>query len=134
MDLIMKSIRSLFKISFYLITIGGLLYYLYLTDLLKWIIAGSAILYLIFYFGIATIAIFSVTLSELGSMMRGLSQSSPLLAILLLVPTVFLLWLVLLLFWPLFIIPDRSLVRNPEKYDAIHKFEHAYFLKYSKKT
>ena len=130
----MKSIRSLFKIGFYLITIGGLLYYLYLIDLLKWIIAGSSILYLIFYFGIATIAIFSVSISELGSIMKGLSQTSPLLALLLLVPTIFLLWLVLLLFWPLFIIPDRSLVRNPEKYDAIYRFESAYYSKYSKKT
>ena len=122
------------KVSFYLLTIGGLLYYLYITDLLKWIIAGSSILYLIFYFGIATIAIFTVSISEIGSIMRGLSQSSPLLAILLLVPTIFLLWLVLLLFWPLFIIPDSSFVRNPEKYDAIKRFETQYFLKYSKKT
>ena len=104
------------KVSFYLLTIGGLLYYLYITDLLKWIIAGSSILYLIFYFGIATIAIFTVSISEIGSIMRGLSQSSPLLAILLLVPTIFLLWLVLLLFWPLFIIPDSSFVRNPETF------------------
>ncbi len=130
----MKINQKFLKVSFYLLTLGGLLYYLYVVDLLKWIIAGFSILYLTFYFGIATIAVFAVSLSEIGTIMKGLSQSSPLLAIILLVPTILLLWFVLLLFWPLFIIPDSSLVRNPEKYDAIYRFETAYFLKYSKKT
>ncbi len=123
---------KLFKVGFYLLAIGGLLYYLYISGLLKWIIAGTSILYLLFYFGIATIAIFSVSMSELGGLMRGLSQSSPLLALIFIVPMMLLLWLVLLLFWPLFIIPDSSLVRNPEKYDAIDRFENQVRSKYSK--
>ena len=128
----MKINSKILKLCFYLCAIGGLLYYLIVADLLKWIIAGSSILYLIFYFGIATIAIFVVSMSEVGTLMKGLSRTSPLLAIVLLVPTIFLLWLVLLLFWPIFIIPDSSLIRNPEKYDAIQKFENQVRTKYSK--
>lgn len=121
--------KKILKIGFYLLTLGGILYYLVIADLLKWIIAGSSILYLIFYFGIATLAIFSVSISELGSLMKGLP---PFLGLVLLVPMMLLLWFVLLLFWPLFIIPDSSLVRKPEKYDAIHRFENQVRTKYSK--
>jgi hypothetical protein len=120
------------KITIYLIILGGLLYYLYTNDLLKWIVAVISVLYLIFYFGIATLAIFSITISELGSIMTELSRVSPLLSIILLIPMIFLLWLVLLVFWPLFVIPDESLVRNPEKYDAIHSFETKVRAKYYK--
>ena len=103
-----------------------------MADLLKWIIAGASILYLLFYFSIATIAVFTVTLSEIGQLMSGMSQKSPLLAIAFLVPVILLLWFVLLLFWPLFVIPDRSFVKNPEKYDAITSFENAVRAKYYK--
>ena len=128
----MKINDRFLKIIFYVATIGGILVYLVMSDLLKWIIAGAAILYLIFYFSIATIAIFSVTITEMGGLMNSLSQKSPLLAILLLVPVIIMLWFVLLLFWPLFVIPDRSFVRNPEKYEAINDFEAKVRAKYFK--
>ena len=128
----MKINSKILKLCFYLSAIGGLLYYLIIADLLKWLIAGASILYLLFYFGIATIAIFTVSITEVGLLMKNFSRTSPLLAIALLVPTIFLLWFVMLLFWPLFIIPDSSLIRNPEKYDAIQKFENQVQTKYSK--
>lgn len=128
----MKITKRLVKTIFYLTALIFLLIYLIMSDLLKWIIAGASILYLIFYFGIATIAIFTVSISEIGPMFASLSQKSLLLSIVLIVPTLLLLWLAFLLFWPLFIIPDSSFVRKPEKYDAIANFEEMVRTKYSK--
>lgn len=121
---------KLLRLIFYLTTLGALFFYLFVNDLLKWIIAGASVLYLIFYFGIATIAIFTVSLNELGSLMNSMSRTSPLLAILLVAPMVLILWFVMLLFWPLFGVPDSSFVKNPEKYDAIRDFENAVRSKY----
>ena len=128
----MKLTNNLPKLLFYIITLGGLLIYFILADILKWIIAGASILYLIFYFSIATIAVFSVTLSELGPVLSSMSQKSPLLSLVVTVPIILLLWIVLLLFWPLFVIPESSFIRKPEKYEAIAEFEAAVRTKYSK--
>ena len=119
----MRISNRLIKTIFYITALGGILFYLIQSNLLIWIIAGVSIIYLVFYFGIATIAVFAVSLAEIGTMYNSLSQKSPLLALVVISPFIFLFWLVLLLFWPLFIIPDRSFVRKPEKYDAIANFE-----------
>lgn len=126
----MKFSPKLLKVIFYLLTLGGLIFYLILNDLLKWVIAGISVLYLMFYFLIATIAIFSISLNELGSLTNSISRKSPLMAVVLMVPTILMLWFVLLLFWPLFVIPNSSFVRNPAKYDAITNFEREVKLKY----
>lgn len=126
----MKLNGKLLRLIFYLVTLGSLFFYLLANDLLKWIIAGASIIYLIFYFGIATIAIFSVSFNELGSLMNSMSRTSPLLAIIFIAPMILILWFTMLIFWPLFVIPDSSFVKNPEKYDAIRDFENAVRIKY----
>jgi len=119
------------KLILYLIVLIGLIYYLVEKDILKWIIAVLSVLYLVFYFSIGSISVFIATLSEMGSLVGSLSRTSPILVALLLGPMILILWLVMLFFWPLFIIPNEHFVRNKQKYDAIYNFENKIKSKYN---
>lgn len=87
------------------------------------VIAVLSVAYLLFYFGIGTLAVFMVSLEELGPLVQETNASSPLLTVVVLGPLLLVLWVMMLAIWPVFMIPDRNLVRNPDKYDAIEKYE-----------
>ena len=86
--------------------------------------------YLIIYFLIGTVLIFSSAIDFNGKINLQNAYNGPLYFIIVYALTVFLFWIFLLMFWPIFLIPDRDLRRN--KYPSIEKFEKHLRQKYRK--
>ena len=120
--------KSLFKAFFFLSAFSILLYYLHLLDLLIPAIAIFSILYLIIYGTIGTLMVFSA-ISEVMSANDLNISNNFLLSIIFYVLIVFVLWLVILAFWPLFAIPDSALSKK-KKYNSIENFEEKLKQKY----
>ncbi|OLS22867.1 MAG: hypothetical protein HeimC3_28100 [Candidatus Heimdallarchaeota archaeon LC_3] len=120
--------KSLFKVLFILSAFLILLYYLYLLDLLIQAIAIFSILYLIIYGSIGTLMVFSAISEVMGSNDLNINNNF-LFSIIFYIVIVFVLWLVILAFWPLFAIPDSALSKK-KKYNSIENFEEKLRQKY----
>ena len=94
------------------------------------LIAFFSLGYLIIYSFIGTVLIFSSALDFNGKTNLQNAYNGPLYSIIVYALTVFLFWIFLLMFWPIFLIPDRDLRRN--KYPSIEKFEKHLRQKYRK--
>ena len=77
-----------------------------------------------------TITIFMASLGHLGPVFQVSFARRPLLALIVIGTTVLLMWITALLFWPLFLVPNRAFIKNNDKYDAILDFEQEIRIKY----
>jgi hypothetical protein len=109
-----------------------LIHWLHIQGYLVWVIAVLSVMYLIFYFAMGTFTVFVSSLEELGALSRASFSRSPLLTVVVLGVTVLLTWILALLFWPIFLVPDSAYLKNKEKYDAIKMYEQMVIKKYKK--
>ena len=126
----MSIIRTLVKYFSYGVVLGSILWYLASINMLIPTIFVASVLYLLVYFSIGTIAVFS-TINEIGKDLEldqsfGLNYLMNLLAVIIFTVV---LWIVCLIFWPLLAIPDNALHRK-RKYKSIVSFEEAVKKKY----
>lgn len=120
-------IKNLIKFFFVLGIVSVLLYYLHTNNLLIPAIAVSSVLYLIVYFSIGTIMVFSAVGEVLGE--NQIQNNNYLMSIIFYLLFVLILWFTVLLFWPLFSIPDSALSKK-KKYQSIESFEEKLIQKY----
>ncbi|MHA1983056.1 MAG: hypothetical protein ACW967_01800 [Candidatus Hodarchaeales archaeon] len=104
-----------------------LLYYLHSLNLLIPAIAVGSVLYLIVYFSIGTLMVFSAVGEVLGD--NQTQSNNLLMSIIFYLIFVLILWITVLLFWPLFSIPDSALSKK-KKYNSIETFEEKLIQKY----
>ncbi|MHA2366816.1 MAG: hypothetical protein ACXAC7_22890 [Candidatus Hodarchaeales archaeon] len=125
-------LKNFFRFLFYLAMFLYLIHWLHIQGYLVWVIAVLSVMYLIFYFAMGTFTVFVSSLEELGALSRASFSRSPLLTVVVLGVTVLLTWILALLFWPIFLVPDSAYLKNKEKYDAIKMYEQMVIKKYKK--